>query len=69
MQKTGFEEFGTLDDDLAVCGELSDAEIITTVLPVPNQEGGEGELSEELSEIEMSFGYDIYYWWLADYNL
>ncbi|KAL3284653.1 hypothetical protein HHI36_018807 [Cryptolaemus montrouzieri] len=50
LQETEFEDFVTSDYDLAVCGELTDADIITSVLPVTNAEADKDE--EEGGEID-----------------
>ncbi|XP_050527783.1 uncharacterized protein LOC126897884 [Daktulosphaira vitifoliae] len=49
IQLTDFE-FVSFDDDLAVCGELTDDDIVTSVLPVCK--GEEEESEEEENEIE-----------------
>ncbi|CAB3249172.1 unnamed protein product [Arctia plantaginis] len=46
LQETDFEDFVTFDNDLAICGELTDAEIVTSVLPVTNAEADEDEEEE-----------------------
>lgn len=50
LQETDFEDFVTFDNDLAICGELTDADIVTSVLPVTNAEADEDE--EEEGEID-----------------
>lgn len=50
LQETEFEDFVTFDNDLAFCGELTDADIVTSVLPVTNAEVDEDE--EEGGEID-----------------
>ncbi|XP_075990207.1 uncharacterized protein LOC142985849 [Anticarsia gemmatalis] len=50
FQETEFEDFVNFDNDLAVCGELTDADIITSVLPVTNAEADENE--EEGGQID-----------------
>ncbi|CAH0731050.1 unnamed protein product, partial [Brenthis ino] len=50
LQDTDFEDFVTFDNDLAICGELTDADIVTSVLPVTNAEADEDE--EEEGEID-----------------
>ncbi|KAL3267027.1 hypothetical protein HHI36_011170, partial [Cryptolaemus montrouzieri] len=49
VQDTEFEDFVTFSNDSAVFGELTDADIITSVLPVTNAEADKGE--EEGGEI------------------
>lgn len=44
----GFEEFASFDKDIAVCGELTEAEILTTVTQDLEADGkGEGEEEDE----------------------
>lgn len=47
FQEPNFEEFVTFDDDVAVCGELTDADIVASVLPVATEETEEGEEDED----------------------
>ncbi|KAH0539923.1 hypothetical protein KQX54_009956 [Cotesia glomerata] len=46
FQDPDFEEFVTFDNDVAVCGELTDADIVASVLPVANEETEEGDEEE-----------------------
>ncbi|XP_044599589.1 uncharacterized protein LOC123275502 [Cotesia glomerata] len=48
FQDPDFEEFVTFDNDVAVCGELTDADIVASVLPVANEETEEGDEEEVL---------------------
>ncbi|CAH2223149.1 jg24418 [Pararge aegeria aegeria] len=54
LQETDFEDFVTFDNDFAICGELTDADIVTSVLPVTNAEADENE-EEEGEMIEHNF--------------
>ncbi|KAF7266484.1 hypothetical protein GWI33_020167 [Rhynchophorus ferrugineus] len=45
-QETELEDFITFDDDLTIRGELSDAEIITSVLLAVDEEAKEDEEDE-----------------------
>lgn len=49
LQETEFKKFFTVDYNLTVCRDLTDAEIFTSLLPVRNEEGKKTE--EEETEI------------------
>lgn len=51
QQQIQFEDFVTFDDDVAVCGELSDADIISSVAPV-SEENAEEEDEDDVVEEE-----------------
>lgn len=47
VPETEFEDYVTFDNDLAVCGKLTDCDIVESVLPDPNEEAEEAEEGEE----------------------
>ncbi|KAL3275625.1 hypothetical protein HHI36_020378 [Cryptolaemus montrouzieri] len=56
LQETEFEDFVTFDNDSAVCGELIDADIITSVLPVTYAEADKNEKGRESLEDDEGSG-------------
>lgn len=48
-----FEEFVTFDDDVAVCGELTDAEIVSSVTSVPDEDADPEDDDEDQQDCEM----------------
>lgn len=50
QQEAEFEDFVTFDDDIAVCGELTDADIISSVSSVPNENAEDDDEEYIISE-------------------